>query len=90
VNPQSERSNAMTIVSLSLSHRIAPAEVLEKLVVPSSELGDVLVRLHAVSSIDEVLVLSTCNRVEVTAATGGPVAALWGPVGGFPLTRRRG
>ena len=70
----------MTSLSLSLSHRIAPAEVLEELVVPSAELGDVLARLHAVSSIDEVLVLFTCNRVEAYAATGGPVA----------LTRCRG
>jgi glutamyl-tRNA reductase len=62
----------MTIVSLSLSHRIAPAEVLEKLAVPSAELGDVLAALHAVPSIDEVVVLSTCNRVEVYAAASGP------------------
>jgi glutamyl-tRNA reductase len=32
----------------------------------------VLARLHAVPSIDEVVVLSTCNRVEVYAATHGP------------------
>src|ERR1700738_2398244 len=62
----------MTIVSLSLSHRFAPAEVLEKLAVPSAELGDVLAPLHAVPSIDEVVVLSTCNRVEVYAAAHGP------------------
>jgi glutamyl-tRNA reductase len=62
----------MTIVSLSLSHRFAPAEVLEKLAVPSAELGDVLARLHTVSYIDEVIVLSTCNRVEVYAAAHGP------------------
>jgi glutamyl-tRNA reductase len=68
-----ERSNAMTIVSLSVSHRIAPAALLEKLAVPSTEVGDVLARLYAVPSIDEVVVLSTCNRVEVYAATAGPV-----------------
>jgi glutamyl-tRNA reductase len=63
----------MTIVSLSLSYRITPAEVLEKLAVPASERGDVLSRLHAVPSIDEAVVLSTCNRVEVYAATRGAV-----------------
>src|SRR2546428_9491247 len=62
----------MTIVSLSLSHRFAPAEVLEKLAVPTAELGDVLGRLHVVPFIDEVAVLSTCNRVEVYAAAHGP------------------
>ena len=63
----------MTIVNVGVSHRIAPADVLEKLVVPSAELGDVLARLHAVPTIDEVVVLSTCNRVEVYAAASGPV-----------------
>src|ERR1700687_173482 len=62
----------MTIVSLSLSHRFAPAELLEKLAVPSADLGEVLARLHAVPTIDEVVVLSTCNRVEVYAAAHGP------------------
>jgi hypothetical protein len=41
----------MTIVNVGLSHRFAPAEVLEKLAVPSAELGDVLTRLHTVPSI---------------------------------------
>ena len=63
----------MTIVSVGLSHRITPVEVLEKLVVPSARLDDVLVRLHAAPVIDEVVVLSTCNRLEVYAAAAGPV-----------------
>jgi glutamyl-tRNA reductase len=62
----------MTIVNIGLSHRIAPTEVLEKLAVPAALLGEVLVRLHAVPSIDEVAVLSTCNRIEVYAVTQGP------------------
>jgi glutamyl-tRNA reductase len=62
----------MTIVSLSVSHRIAPVELLERLAVPSTQRDSVLARLHAVPSIDEVVVLSTCNRVEVYAATRGP------------------
>jgi glutamyl-tRNA reductase len=63
----------MTIVGIGLSHRTAPAEVLEKLVVPSTQLCDVLARLRAAPAIDEVVVLSTCNRVEVYAGTQGPV-----------------
>ena len=62
----------MTIVNVGVSYRFAPAEVLEKLAVPSAELGGVLARLHALPSIDEVAVLSTCNRVEVYAAVTGP------------------
>jgi glutamyl-tRNA reductase len=61
----------MTIVNVGVSHRFAPAEILEKLAVPSAELGSVLSRLHTVPSIDEVAVLSTCNRVEVYAAAAG-------------------
>jgi glutamyl-tRNA reductase len=63
----------MTIVSLSLSHRITPADVLEKLAVPAAALGAMLARLHAVPSVDEVVVLSTCNRVEVYASAHGPI-----------------
>jgi glutamyl-tRNA reductase len=66
----------MTIVNLGISHRIAPPEVLEKLAVPSTQRGNVLARLRAVPPIDEVAVLSTCNRVEVYAAARGPA----GPV----------
>ena len=66
----------MTIVNLGVSHRNAAAEVLEKLAVPSEQLGSVLTQLQATPSIDEVAVLSTCNRVEVYAAAHGPA----GPV----------
>jgi glutamyl-tRNA reductase len=66
----------MTIVNLSISHRFAAPDVLEKLAVPAAQRFDVLARLRAVPSIHEVAVLSTCNRVEVYAAAHGPA----GPV----------
>ena len=82
----------MTIVNVGVSHRFAPAEILEKLTVPSAELGSVLTRLHTVPSIDEVAVLSTCNRVEVYAAASGPaeqvtraVASLVAARAGLPV-----
>src|ERR1700759_718446 len=62
----------MTIMCLSLSHRFVPAGLLEKLAVPAGELHEVLARLHAVPGVDEVVVLSTCNRVEVYTAVSGP------------------
>jgi glutamyl-tRNA reductase len=71
---------AMTIVCLSLSHRFVPADVLEKLAVPAGELGEVLARLHAAQGIDEALVLSTCNRVEVYAAVSGSAEQVTGAV----------
>ena len=66
-----------SILNVGVSHRDVPAGVLEKLSVPPDELGDVLGWLRAVPAIDEVAVLSTCNRVEVYAAASGPA----GPVG---------
>jgi glutamyl-tRNA reductase len=83
---------AMTIVNVGVSHRLAPAETLEKLAVPLAELGEVLPRLHALPSVDEVAVLCTCNRVEVYAAASGQagevtraVAALLAARGRLPL-----
>jgi glutamyl-tRNA reductase len=75
-NPRDWTATAMTIVNLGVSHRSAAAEVLEKLAVTSAQRTIVLARLQASPSIDEVAVLSTCNRVEVYAAAHGPT----GPV----------
>jgi glutamyl-tRNA reductase len=80
---------AMTIVCLSLSHRTVPAGVLEKLAAPTRELGQVLARLHAVPGIDEVMVLSTCNRVEVYAAVPVPSGRVTGAVAGLVGARAR-
>jgi glutamyl-tRNA reductase len=77
----------MTLVSIGVSYRLAPPDVLEKLAVPSAELGDMLVRLRAVPSVDEVVVLSTCNRVEVYAAASGPVEPVTADVAGVVAAR---
>jgi glutamyl-tRNA reductase len=77
----------MTIMCLSLSHRFVPAGVLEKLAVSAGELGEVLARLHAVPGVDEAVVLSTCNRVEVYAAVSGPAGRVTGAVAGLVAAR---
>jgi glutamyl-tRNA reductase len=77
----------MTIMCLSLSHRFVPAGVLEKLAVPAGELGEVLARLYAVPGVDEVVVLSTCNRVEVYAAVSGPAGRVSGVVAALVAAR---
>ena len=79
----------MTIVNVGVSHRTAPAEVLEELAVPSAELGRLLAQLHAVPGIDEVAVLSTCNRVEVYAAASGPVGQVTRAVADLMAERGR-
>ena len=80
---------AMTIVNVGVSHRFAPAETLEKLAVPLAELGEVLSRLHAVPSVDEVAILCTCNRVEVYAATSGQAGEVTRAVTGLLAGRGR-
>src|SRR5437660_1648293 len=79
----------MTIVNVGVSHQTAPAEVLEKLAVPAAELGGLLTQLHAVPGIDEVVVLSTCNRVEVYAAVHGPAGQVTRAVADLLAARGR-
>ncbi len=55
------------IVVVGLSHRTAPVEVRERLSAGADALPVVLSRLAARPELEEVLFLSTCNRVEVTA-----------------------
>ncbi|MEW6544155.1 MAG: glutamyl-tRNA reductase [Nitrospirota bacterium] len=57
----------MNIIAVGLSHKTAPVEVREMLAVPESRLGEALHRLCGYAGIEEGLVLSTCNRVEVYA-----------------------
>jgi glutamyl-tRNA reductase len=57
----------MSVLVVGLSHRTAPVDVLEQTSVPTDDLPKVLHELHAAEAIGEVLVLSTCNRIEVYA-----------------------
>jgi glutamyl-tRNA reductase len=79
----------MTIVNVGVSYRFAPAEVLEKLAVPSAELAGLLARLHALPGVGEVAVLSTCHRVEVYAAVDGLAAQVTRAVAGLVAARGR-
>ena len=57
----------MDLIVVGLSHKTAPVEIRERLAVPDSRLGEALCRLRAYAGIQEGLLLSTCNRVEVYA-----------------------
>ena len=57
----------MTLLVVGLSHHSAPVPVLEQASVPADRLTKVIEELHRGESISEVMLLSTCNRVEVYA-----------------------
>ena len=54
---------------IGVNHKTAPVEVRERLAIPDSRLPEALRRLAQHPGVDEGLILSTCNRVEVLAQT---------------------
>ena len=58
----------MPIVCLGLNHRTAPITLRERYALAESELPELLCRLLKETSVDEAVILSTCNRVEIYAA----------------------
>jgi glutamyl-tRNA reductase len=62
----------MSLLLAGLSFKTAPVEVRERLAVPEAALGDAIDALRAVDGLDEVLLVSTCNRVELSVS--GPLA----------------
>jgi len=63
----------VNIVLLGMSHRTAPLDLRERYAV--DDVGQPLTKLAADADIDEAVLLSTCNRVEVVATTRRPDAA---------------
>lgn len=57
------------ILIVGLNHRTAPVEVREKVAFDASLLDEALKRLLSLPSVKEGVILSTCNRVEVIAAS---------------------
>lgn len=60
----------MKVICLGLSHRTAGVELREKFAVADADLSSASERLGAMGGICESVILSTCNRVELYAATG--------------------
>lgn len=63
----------MRIVLVGMSHRTAPLELRERLAVDDP--GPLLQKLVACDEIDEAVLFSTCNRVEIVAVTRSLAAA---------------
>ncbi len=57
----------MNIIIVGLSHKTAPVEIREKISFPQSKMGEALFRLSNYDGIEESLIISTCNRVEIYA-----------------------
>lgn len=65
------------IVVVGLSHKTAPVALREKLAVPAEDVArDLRALVDGAGGIEETVVLSTCNRVEVYAAAGSAQAAV--------------
>jgi len=58
----------MSLLVVGLSHRSAPISLLERVALRDDAAGKLLDDVVAVPAIDEAMLLSTCNRVELYAA----------------------
>ncbi|MFH1758909.1 MAG: glutamyl-tRNA reductase [Pseudomonadota bacterium] len=61
----------MEIVLIGLSHKTAPVEVRERFSIPKEQVKNFLGQLVALPGIQEGLILSTCNRMEVLVVMEG-------------------
>ena len=81
----------MSVLVVGLSHRSAPVEVLERLAVAPDDVPKLLEEMLDRTHVEEAVLLSTCNRIEVCAVVdafhGGlaDVTDVLGGYAGFPL-----
>jgi len=59
----------MNIAVIGLSHKTAPVEVREKLSIPEPKIEAAIAQLRGYPHIQEVAILSTCNRLEIYIVT---------------------
>ncbi|MEG4045710.1 glutamyl-tRNA reductase [Microcoleus sp. Pol17_C1] len=59
----------MNIAVVGLSHKTAPVEVREKLSIPEHKVEAAIAQLRGYPHIQEVAILSTCNRLEIYIVT---------------------
>jgi glutamyl-tRNA reductase len=73
----------MSVVVVGLSHRSAPVELRERFAFSEAKIPDALNALRAAGIADEAVILSTCNRVEIYAATRLDPARAFGDLKAF-------
>jgi glutamyl-tRNA reductase len=82
----------VSVLVVGLSHRSAPVEVLEQAAVGTDDVPKLLDEMLRGAHVDEVVLLSTCNRIEVYAVVDafhgglGDVSAVLSRHSGLPLT----
>ena len=58
------------LLTLGLSHHLAPLDVRERVAMADAELPDTLARLRALPGVAESAIVSTCNRTEIMTVAG--------------------
>ena len=62
----------MRMVCLGLNHRTAPVEIRERFAVPAHKLREEGRRIRSLPEVDQCVVLSTCNRMEIYYWSNAP------------------
>jgi glutamyl-tRNA reductase len=63
------------LITLGVSYKTAPVELRERLSLPSTRIPEALAALRAHPGVQEAVLISTCNRMEVSVVVDDPVAA---------------
>jgi len=63
------------LITIGVSYKTAPVELRERLALSERRTADVLAELHAHPGVQEAVVISTCNRMEVSVVSDEPVSA---------------
>jgi glutamyl-tRNA reductase len=62
----------MNIIAIGLNHKTADVDVREKLAFNGEKLEQGLLRIRQLPGVDEAIILSTCNRVEIYSTVKNP------------------
>jgi glutamyl-tRNA reductase len=63
------------LITLGVSYKTAPVELRERLALTDTRIPEVLRELHGHAGVQEAVIISTCNRMEVSVVVDDPVAA---------------
>ncbi|MEA2179637.1 MAG: glutamyl-tRNA reductase, partial [Solirubrobacteraceae bacterium] len=63
------------LITIGVSFKTAPVELRERLALSEKRIAEMLAELHAHPCVQEAVVISTCNRMEVSVVVDEPVAA---------------